>query len=286
MNVMYSKCSGAIDAAINGRGFGCFYSEKNDPNDNIHLHACCEILFCLSGGKSFFINDRIYEVQDGDVFVMNQFEAHRITPYDNIPFRRYVLQIHPEFLYENSTPETNIGYCFDMRGKNISNRLPMTPDEQQKLLHMFRKLSYDNEFGDDILKTGAALEIITNVNRCFIEKNKGYTYHSDFKNKTLAAAVEYINKNFSSHISLDIVAKNTFVSVNTLCSLFKTHMGTTVTKYITSKRMTEAKKLLQDGESVSMTAEKCGFSDYTTFIRAFRRSIGMSPGSYQKMLKK
>ena len=76
---------------------------KNDPNDNIHLHACCEILFCLSGGKSFFINDRIYEVQDGDVFVMNQFEAHRITPYDNIPFRRYVLQIHPEFLYENST---------------------------------------------------------------------------------------------------------------------------------------------------------------------------------------
>ena len=39
-------------------------------------------------------------------------------------------------------------------------------------------------------------------------------------------------------------------------------------------------------EKLEMTAEKCGFSDYTTFIRAFRRSIGMSPGSYQKMLKK
>lgn len=286
MNVMYSNCSGAINAAIRDKGFSCFYSEKNDPNDNIHLHACCEILFCLSGGKSFFINDRIYDVSDGDVFVMNQFEAHRITPYADLPFKRYVMQIHPEFLYENSTPETNLGYCFDVRGKNITNRISVNKEEQEKLCRMFKKLSFDNGFGDDILKTSSTLEIITAVNRFFIEKNKDYTYHSDLKNKTLAVAVDYINKNFSSHISLEIVAKNSFVSVNTLCNLFKTHMGTTVTKYITSKRMTEAKKLLQSGESVSMTAEKCGFTDYTTFIRAFRRSIGMSPGSYQKMLKK
>ena len=28
--------------------------------------------------------------------------------------------------------------------------------------------------------------------------------------------------------------------------------------------------------------EKCGFLDYTSFIRAFKRSVGVSPGQYKK----
>ena len=45
MNVFFSKCSDAIESANRGIGFGCFYSEKNDENRDIHLHECCEILF-------------------------------------------------------------------------------------------------------------------------------------------------------------------------------------------------------------------------------------------------
>jgi undecaprenyl diphosphate synthase len=42
------------------------------------------------------------------------------------------------------------------------------------------------------------------------------------------------------------------------------------------------KKLLKNGESVSAVAEKCGFLDYTSFIRAFKRAVGISPGQYKK----
>ena len=82
--------------------------------------------------------------------------------------------------------------------------------------------------------------------------------------------------------SLEIVAKNCFVSVNELCRLFKKHMGTTVNKYITSRRITEAKKLLKNGVSVSFAAEKCGFMDYASFIRSFKRAVGVPPGQYKK----
>ena len=95
-------------------------------------------------------------------------------------------------------------------------------------------------------------------------------------------AIRYINDNFGAELSLDIIAKSCFVSVNELCKLFRQHMGTTVTKYVTSRRMTEAKKLLKNGVSVSDAAEKCGFLDYTSFIRAFKRSVGVSPGQYKK----
>lgn len=283
MNVFFSNCREAIDSANGDVGFGCFYSEKNDENRDIHLHECCEILFCLSGGKNFFIDERIYEVEPGDVFVMNPLEAHKITSDSGKCFRRYVLQVHPSFVYDNSTAESNLAYCFDLRGENISNRLPLTETETDNLCHIFGKLGTAGEFGDDILKLDAVREILVNVNRYFIEKNKDYTYRTNFKNHTLVAALAYINSHYSEPISIDTVAENCFISVSTLGDLFKRYMGTTAAKYITSKRMTEAKRLLQNGESVASAAEKCGYTDYTSFIRAFKRVTGVPPGHFRKM---
>ena len=78
------------------------------------------------------------------------------------------------------------------------------------------------------------------------------------------------------------MAKHAFVSVKELCRLFKKHLGTTVSKYIMSKRISEAKKLLKSGLGVQLTAEKCGFTDYTSFIRAFNRTVGTPPGRYKR----
>ncbi len=282
MEVLFSKCTKAIERANETKTYGCFYSEKNDANKNIHLHECCEILFCISGGKSFFIDERIYEVEDGDLFVLNQYEAHKITPSENGSFKRYVMQIHPLFLYDNSTSETDLSCCFNLRGDNISHKMSLTKEEREKLLHIFRKLENDYVFCDDILKNIAAVEILANVNKYFSEKNREFSYHSDYNNKNIVTALNYINKNFANELSLEIVAKNCYISVNELCRLFKNHMGTTATKYIMSRRITEAKKLLKNGASVSETQERCGFSDYASFIRAFKRAVGISPGQYKK----
>lgn len=284
MNVFFPKCTMAIEYANKTKGVGCFYSEINDANENIHIHECCEILFCVSGGKTLFIDDRIYDVEAGDVFVLNQFEAHKITYSGSGFFKRYIMQIHPGFLYNSSTPETDLSSCFKIRGDNISHKLPLSEEERVKLQHIFNKLMSKSSFGDDVLKNIALIEVITNVNKLFFEKNKDYTYHSDYKNKTIVSAINYINANFSSPLSLEIVAKNSFVSVNELCKLFKMHTGITVKKYILSRRITEAKKLLSNGESVSATAEKCGFLDYANFIRTFKQTVGTPPGQYKKTL--
>lgn len=282
MKIVFSKCSEAIERAAQTKSFGCFYSEKHDANESIHLHECCEILFCLSGGKTFFIDGRIYEVEDGDIFVLNQFESHKITSNPELPFKRFVMQINPEFLYTASTAETDLSRCFNIRGDNISHKLTTGADEKEKLCHIFRKMTADYEYGDDLLKNIAAVEFIANVNKYFSEKNKGYTYHFEYENKTMVKAIKFINENFSGELSLEKVAKECYVSVNELCRLFKKHMGTTVNKYINSRRMTEAKKLLKGGASVALAAEKCGFLDYTSFIRSFKNAVGMTPGQYKK----
>lgn len=285
MQILFSKCNEAIETANKTKGFGCFYSEKNDANGNIHLHNCCEILFCMSGGKTFFIDERIYDVDDGDVFVLNQFEAHKITTDSEKQFKRFVMQIDPLFLYSASTNETDLSSCFYMRGSNVAHKIHTDAEEYEKLCRICEKLKTDYEYGDDIFKNLAALEFVATVNRLFAINNKDYTYHLKYENKTMVKAIKFINDNFSRDISLEAIAKESFVSVSELCRLFRKHMGTTVNKYIISRRMTEAKKLLKTGNSISDTSERCGFADYTSFIRSFKNVVGVTPGQYKKELK-
>ena len=279
MKCMFDKCFDAVSYASENKTFGVYYSEKQNPDLNIHIHDCCELLVCISGGMSFLINDKVYDVNDGDIFIINQFEAHKITFDPDKCFRRFVMQVHPQFLYSQSTLKTNLSYCFYARGNGISNKISLADDSKKKLLELFEKLSYESEFGDDIIKTNLATEILVFINSAFIKNSESQEIGID--NDAIKKAIDHINNNFNTDLSLEKIAANSFVSVNQLCRLFNKYCGTTVAKYIVSKRITEAKKLLASGKSVTETALLCGFEDYANFIRVFKKHVGITPGKYR-----
>ena len=282
MNVIFPICDDAIKRASDTKTFGCFYSKLPPPNNSIHMHDCCEILFCLKGAGTVFVDDKTYTLKEGNVYVANQFEAHMFSPDNPNDFERYILEIDPSFIYSTSTEDTDLGACFAVRNKGVSHKIELSTEQNDKLNELFETLASDFDYGDDIIKTLSATAIITLVNDFFKKQNQSPSYHSSLENETVDTAVKFINKNFSNHLSLEVVAKHAFVSVKELCRLFKKHLGTTVSKYIMSKRISEAKKLLKSGLGVQLTAEKCGFTDYTSFIRAFNRTVGIPPGRYKR----
>lgn len=282
MNVIFSVCDDAIQRADETKSFACFYSTNPPPGNSIHMHDCCEILICLKGNGTVFVDDKTYTLAEGNIYVANQFEAHMFLPDDPYEFERYILEIDPAFLYSASTEDTDLGGCFSVRNDNISHKILLNENELNHLRELFENLACDFEYGDDIIKTLSATAIITLTNKYFEKQNQSHSYRSGLENKTVDTAVSFINQNYAGDINLEIVARKSYVSVKELCRLFKKHLGTTVGKYIMSKRISEAKKLLKSGESVQGTAEKCGFSDYTSFIRAFNRTVGMSPGKYKR----
>lgn len=281
MKVVFSKCTDAIGFVNSSKTFSCFYSTKTTGQDNIHIHDCCEVFFCVNGEGNVFVDEKVYKITGGDMLVINQYEAHKISPDISKEFERYALQIHPSFLYNWSTTETNLARCFNVRSGSISHKITLEEPKKLKLKSLFERLGTTEDFADDILKNITAIEILAFANDNFKKQNKQIQYQSSLENKTIDIAIDYINKSFSEPLSLESVARASYVSVNELCKLFKKHLGTTVSKYIASKRISEAKKLLRNGLSVMQTAEKCGFADYTSFIRAFSRAVGVAPGRYK-----
>ena len=277
MKCVFDKCYDAVKCANDNKSFGFYYSEKQNPDLSIHIHDCCEVLLCVEGGKSFLINDKVYDVHDGDIFIINQFEAHKITFDPEKTFRRYVMQVHPEFLYGQSTDKTDLSSCFYTRGKDVSNKLVLTEDERERFISCIKRLEDEKSYGDDIINNITATEILILINSAFISQtNAEKTTGSEAMKK----AIDYINNNFSQPLTLDKIAQNSYVSVNQLCRLFNKYCGTTVSKYITSLRITEAKKLLSSGKNVTDTAILCGFEDYANFIRVFKKHVGITPGKY------
>lgn len=281
MPFLFSKGADAIKNTIETRTYGLYYSEAKSTNLDMHVHDCCEVFLCLSGGNSFLIDGVPYEAKDGDLFILNQFEHHKITADPERLFARFVLQVHPEYLYANSTENTDLSHCFYTRGPGISHKISLDNSEIAEIEQLFILFRRDNGFGDDILKNAAVNSMLILVNRLFMKRAEIDNAVSP-DNETVASTISYINENFAQELTLERLAKNAFVSVNQLCKLFKSRFGTTVAKYIMSKRISEAKKLLLQGKSVSETAIACGFSDYANFIRVFKKFVGVSPGKYNK----
>lgn len=282
MQYIKRHCHDAIDTAISTRTYGVYFSEEQNPDLNIHVHDCCEVLLCLSGGNSFLIDGNAYNVDSGDLFILNQFEPHKITADPSKIFARFVLQIHPEYLYANSTEDTDLSRCFYTRGAGVSHKISLTDEEIAKLQNLLITFRNDNGFGDDIIKNSAVNAFLVLVNQFFLKQAQDENI-SKCEDETVRNTISYINTHFAEPLTLELLAKKSFVSVNQLCKIFKNNFGTTVAKYIVSKRISEAKKYLSAGKSVSETALLCGFSDYANFIRVFKKFVGISPGKYGRL---
>ncbi len=280
MKCFFDSCTQAIEYATNTKGFGVFYSETKNQNQEVHIHECCEVFFCLEGGNSFLIDDKVYDISDGDLFVINQFEAHKVVPDKDDRFLRYIMHVHPAFLYSNSHDDANLSSAFYCSEKIA--KVSLSAEEAGHLTELFEELREERPYGDGMYKKLRASEILLEISRLFYT-HKG-SRSEEFSQRTVQLAIDCINKNYSSELTLEMLAKSAFVSSSQLSRLFNRYCGTTVTKYIISKRITEAKKLLASGMSVTDTAFMCGFNDYANFIRTFKKAVGIPPGKYKSSI--
>ena len=118
MKVFFNTCHEAIDYTINNKLFGLYYSESFTQNLFIHMHDCCELFLALSDGNYFLINDNVYTVKKNDLFIINQFESHKVNAVNKDKFLRYSFHVHPEFLINNSSSKDNFLKIFSTYNNN------------------------------------------------------------------------------------------------------------------------------------------------------------------------
>lgn len=96
--------------------------------------------------------------------------------------------------------------------------------------------------------------------------------------------VLYIEKNFSSKITLEELAQIGCISVSKLCKDFKNTFNCTIFEYILNLRLSYAHNLfLYNPKAMTKdVAFACGFNDVSYFCRAFKAKFGKTPSTSLK----
>jgi two-component system response regulator YesN len=95
---------------------------------------------------------------------------------------------------------------------------------------------------------------------------------------------KYISNHINEAITLSSLAQIFYVTKEHLSRMFKKEVGTTVQKYITTKKIAYAKLLLRTHGAISISniAYMCGYNDLQYFYRVFRKNTGTTPLKYRK----
>ena len=248
---------------------------KNLSRDaySMHSHNMYELLYFVSGDATHVIEDRSYKLKRGDLILIQPSKYHFIRIDSDCDYERY------DILFSPKTKNIEGLALLDTTPEIINlEEYPMATEIIKKTDFYFKHFE-----GDDFEKilTGLLCELFYLLSVTPATEN---TDAPIVVSQTLSHALSYINDNLTTLAGIDEVARSCFVTESYLYRLFKNELHQTPAKYIASKKLLLAERMISDGETPTAVYEKCGFSDYTTFYRNYRSYFGHSPSDSKKDL--
>ncbi len=245
-----------------------------------HFHEFDKIVILLSGRVDYTVEGTTYALSPWDVLLVRHHMIHKALIDKTEPYDRIIIYIDPNCL-ERYAPDCGLMDCFAVAEKR--RYCLMRPDGDNKREELSKQLMRlesavsDRDFGSEIMKSTCLVQLMVILNRIMQSDTASEVVVSDRDDK-IAAALSYINENLAKDLSIDELASLSYLSRYHFMRLFKTQTGYTVHNYIQQKRLNQAARLIREGKSAVSAAAECGFSDYSTFHRAFTKTFGVSPG--------
>jgi len=96
--------------------------------------------------------------------------------------------------------------------------------------------------------------------------------------------IEFTDKNFNiTNFCLTDLTEKFNLSRKTVTNVFKQMTGMTFQEYIENKRIEMAKYYLAETDNtISEIANQCGYGTENAFYKSFKKSVGITPGTYRK----
>ena len=241
--------------------------DKKDIKFEYHHHDFSKIVILIDGDLTYYIEGKAYILKPWDILFVNKNEIHKPVVNPNKYYERIVIWLNPDF----------------MAIKNNYNllRLNMKSIEVIKnLIQDIQNCNNSNEFGSEILKESLFVQLMVLMNRLFLNSDKNRDIEDIQYDKTIEGVLNYINSNLENDLSIDTIASEFFISKYYLMRKFKNQIGSSIHNYVVQKRLILARSLISDGLSMSSVCSRCGFNDYSSFVRAFKKVYGVSPSNY------
>lgn len=248
----------------------CLKTDQTPQDNRPHYHDMYEIIFVKEGDISYLTEDNAYSVRKNSLILTPPQQQHCIRVDKNTTYNRYNLLITPNAANHDFIQRIPKDLCV------------VGFDSNSIVIQLFEKMDfYCEKLSGDIL--GRILcslveEVLLNI--VLHVSQTGRKELSD-KDPLTLSAITYIDDHLTTLSSVDPICRHLGVSRSYLYQLFQTDMQTTPKRYITERRLNLARQEIFMGAKATSVFSQCGFSDYSTFFRAFKKHFGYPPTSTQ-----
>ena len=234
-----------------------------------HYHNLLEIYFMQKGNCRYFIDNKSYNVETGDIVIIPGGTIHR-AKYENSDYKRSLINCSKYYIPSSIFKQlSSIIYVY-------RNDLVMP-----EITRIFEDIKREYENPDKY--SSEAIRGLMYMLFILFARNKNQKSHALISNVYIDTAIEYIRNNFQSKISLDDVAKICAVSSEHMSRIFKKETGYCFSEYLTFTRLQHAEYLLKNSNlSITETAQQCGFSDSNYFSVVFKKNYKKSPSEIKQ----
>ncbi|MBE6731345.1 MAG: AraC family transcriptional regulator [Ruminococcaceae bacterium] len=263
--------------------------EPGDKHTNpalLHYDDSYVLTYFKKGRGSIRIDGAFYEINEGDIILINPDELHLCTVESGIYHERIAVYIKSSlFKLFGISPSEFLNVFSEDNLKVINKSISFSSEYQlhtyfEKALETVKKQTQKSE----ICTLCILSELIYTLGEIPVPQNKETASMRD--DPTIKAILKYLNENFKENITLENLSEEFFISKYHLSRLFKENVGTSIINYIVYKRILNFNSLIREGLSIDKAAFLSGFRNYSNFFKLYKKHMGISPRDYKLSLKK
>ncbi len=243
---------------------GILFQITNKPTlDEREIHTYHEILYYISGDAEILTENSRVSLKNGSLLIIPK-ETYHFIRLNNLNFFRLKISI-PKYV-ENFIPIADI-----MKDFKLVECMP------EGVLFVLSRLVQVMQNKDSKNKAFYIYALfLTLIEEIDVATTKNH--NDSFKRLGVGSKiVEYISKNLDGDLSVTTIAREVGVSTSGVVHGFKKELGISLHNYITQRRLIYARGLILNGHKPSKIYADCGYSEYSSFYRAYVKFFGKAP---------
>ena len=249
-----------------------------------HWHIPIEIVMPIEDSYDMVCSNIPFHLRERDILIVAPGTLHKCLA---CPGKRYIFQADMNIF----SPFKEFESFFTLMNPAIlitPEEYPLVHEETVMLMHQIK----DEYFSDAPLKDAAIsavlLKILVEISRQYTSMPNKFTDIKPTKQREyidkFMAVCEYINLHSTEDLSLDDIASLAGFSKYHFSRLFKEFTNTSFYKYLNTRRIAYAEKLLLDPEiNITEAAVRSGFNSISAFMRMFKIVKGCTPTEFRSM---
>lgn len=257
-------------------GFRLTHSIDETPSEcdfEPHIHDEYELFCLVRGSVDYMVEGKLYKLVPGAIMLMRSSETHNLVVNKRTEYERYVLNFKPSFILENGFSREILS---PYRERGLGERNMYIPKELDGngAQAYFERLFAEREY------LSAKTVALSTLSALLCEINVAFNREKEpqgIQNELQAELIAYVNENLTGEITIESISRHFHMSESQICRIFKSATQTSVHNYITTKRLILFNKKVAKGMGVIEACHECGFRDYSSFYRLYKKRFGKSP---------